>query len=229
MNVEASLTRRMILPLLFGIVGVAVLMNLGFWQVRRLAWKNDIVAEIEARMEAAPVAVPQDPDPDRDRYLQVAARGVIGPGEVHVYTSVPSRGVGYRIIVPLTLEDRRTVLLDRGFVPIGEKDAARLTGPVRVEGALDWPRETDGYTGAPDTENNIWLARDVDMMAEALDTEPVLIVTTASDDPGQPMPMPVSVNIRNDHLGYAITWFGLAAVWMVMTATLLWRIKRRTN
>lgn len=223
------MNRRMIAPLLFGIIGVAILLNLGFWQVRRLAWKNDIVAQIETRLAAAPVAVPSDPDPDTDRYLQVSERGVIGPGELHVYTSAPPHGVGYRIIVPLELEDGRQVLLDRGFVPIEAKDAARMTGPVRVEGALDWPRETDGYTGAPDTERNIWLARDVDLMAEALDTEPVMIVTTASDDPTQPMPMPVTVNIRNEHLGYVITWFGLALVWMVMTGYLLWRIKRKTN
>ena len=66
-------------------------------------------------------------------------------------------------------------------------------------------------------------------MAAALDTLPVMLVTAASDDPGGPMPLPVTVNIPNDHLQYAITWFALAVVWALMTGYLLWRIKRRID
>ena len=64
------------------------------------------------------------------------ADGAIEPGELHVYTSAPVRGVGYRVIVPLELADGRRILLDRGFVPIEEKDAARRLGPIAVEGSL---------------------------------------------------------------------------------------------
>ena len=74
------------------------------------------------------------------------------------------------MIVPLRLADGRRILLDRGFVPIGEKDAARRLGPIAVEGSLAWPRETDRFTAAPDRAKNIWFARDVPLMAEALGT-----------------------------------------------------------
>lgn len=131
--------------------------------------------------------------------------------------------------MPLALEDGRRILLDRGFVPIDEKETPRHLGAITVEGALQWPREHDSFTAEPDLETNIWFARDVPRMAEALGTEPVLLVTRASDDPGQPLPLPVSVNIRNNHLEYAITWFSLALVWAVMTVFLLSRIKRRTD
>ena len=219
----------MIVPLVFGVLGVAVLVSLGVWQVHRLAWKTAIIAEIETKLAAAPVAVPARPGPGTDQYRRVRAEGAIEPGEIHVYTSVPERGVGYRVIVPLRLEDGRRILLDRGFVPIGEKDAPRLIGPVTVEGSLAWPQETDSYTSPPDREKNIWFARDVPLMAEALGTAPVMLVTAASDDPGQPLPLPVTVNIRNAHLGYAVTWFLLAAAWALMTGYLLWRIKRRID
>ncbi len=66
-------------------------------------------------------------------------------------------------------------------------------------------------------------------MAEALGTLPVMLVTASSDDAAAPMPLPVTVNIPNDHLQYAITWFGLALVWALMTGYLLWRIKRRID
>lgn len=221
--------RRMIAALVFGLAGVAVLVALGNWQMRRLAWKTDIIETIETRLAADPVAVPADPDPDTDRYRRVRATGEVLPGEVHVYTSVPPHGVGYRVIVPFALGDSRTILLDRGFVPLAEKDAPRLLGALTVEGALDWPRETDGVTPQADLERNIWLARDVDAMAAELGTAPVLVVTEASDDASQPLPQPVSVNIPNNHLGYAVQWYGLAAVWALMTLLLLWRIKRRAD
>jgi len=219
----------MIVPAVFGIGGVVILLALGVWQVQRLAWKTEIIEQIEARLAAEPVAVPERPEPATDRYLRVRAQGTLGERELHVYTSAPPRGVGYRVIAPLTLEDGRRILLDRGFVPIDAKDARRHTGPITVEGTLDWPRETDGFTSAPDRAQNIWFARDVPLMAEALETEPVMVVTARSDDAAGPMPLPVTVAIRNAHLEYAITWFGLAAVWSVMTLYLLWRIKRRID
>jgi surfeit locus 1 family protein len=223
------MNRRMIAPLLFGVVGVAILLTLGAWQMRRLAGKTEIIETIEARMSAPAVPIPARPDPEADRYRHVRTEGEILPGELHVYTSAPPRGVGYRVIVPLELEDGRRILLDRGFVPIDEKDAARHLGRITVEGALQWPRETDSFTSPPDRDRNIWFARDVAIMSAALDTEPMLLVTAASDDPEQPMPLPVAINIRNDHLEYAITWFSLALVWAVMTVYLLWRIKRPTD
>jgi surfeit locus 1 family protein len=219
----------MIGPLVFGVAGVAVLAWLGVWQLHRLEWKTAILERIEARLAAEPVAVPAAPDPQADAYLKVEASGRLEPGELHVYTSAPGRGVGYRVIAPLGLEDGRRVLVDRGFVPIEAKDAVRPPGPVTVAGNLAWPRETDRWTSPPDREENIWFARDVALMAEALGTEPVMIVASASDGPAAPAPMPVPVNLPNDHLGYAITWFGLAVVWAVMTGYLLSRINRRTD
>jgi surfeit locus 1 family protein len=221
------MTRQMVAPVLCGILGVALLVWLGVWQVHRLAWKTAILTDIGTRLAAAPVALPPDPVPDRDRYLKVAARGAIEPGELHVYTSAPGLGVGYRVIAPLRLDDGRRILLDRGFVPIADKDLTRRLGPIAVEGTLGWPQETDRFTSEPDRTKNIWYARDVPRMAEALGTLPAMLVTVSSDDPGGPMPMPVSVNIPNDHLQYSITWFLLAVVWAMMTGYLLYRIKRR--
>jgi surfeit locus 1 family protein len=223
------MTRRMVAPLIFGVLGVALLVSLGLWQVQRLAWKTAILAEIDAKLAAAPVAVPAEPDPAADQYLRVRAEGEIEPGEIHVFTAAPGGGAGYRVIVPLRLADGRRILLDRGLVREREKDAARRLGPIAVEGALLWPREADRFTSPPDREKNVWYARDTPLMAGALGTLPVLLVASASDDPGQPLPMPVTVDIPNNHLGYAIQWFGLAAVWALMTGYLLWRIKRRID
>jgi surfeit locus 1 family protein len=219
----------MIAPLFFGVLGIAVLVALGVWQVQRLAWKTDILERIDARLAAAPVAIPAMPDPVADQYLRVRAEGAIAPGELHVYTTGPRGAVGYRVIAPLELAGGRRILLDRGFVPIDAKDTPRRLGPVAVEGSLSWPRETDGWTSSPDRDANIWFARDVPLMAEALATEPLLLVVATGDGADGLVAMPVTANVSNNHLQYAITWFGLAVVWTLMTGYLLWRIKRRID
>jgi len=214
--------------LLFGLVGAAILIGLGTWQVQRLVWKQGILSQIEARIHAAPVAVPAQPDPEADKYLPVEETGYLGPQEVHVLASRKQFGAGYRIIAPFQIGER-TVLLDRGFIPTTEKDTPRGGMTLTVTGNLHWPEETDSYTPDADIAKNIWFSRDVAAMAAALGTDPVLIV--ARSDTGQGVdPFPVdSAGIPNDHLQYAITWFSLAIVWLGMTAFLLWRIKRRTD
>jgi len=220
------MTRRMIAPLLFGLVGVAILLSLGAWQLRRLEWKTAILGEIEARLAAEPVPVPAAPDPVADRYRRVRAEGALLTGELHVYTAGPDGKVGYRVIAPMALPDGRRILLDRGFVPIAAKNAPRPPGTIAVTGNLVWPQEGPAR---PDLEANIWIARDVPLMAEALGTEPAMVVAAESAPADGPTPLPVTVAIPNDHLSYAITWFGLAVVWTLMTVYLLWRIKRRTD
>ena len=141
---------------------------------------------------------------------------------MHVLVSVKQVDPGYRIIAPFRVGDR-TILLDRGFVRIEDKDKDRQTGPMEVTGKLHWPDAIDGYTPEPDLKENIWFARDVPALAAELGTEPVLLIARSRTDPGV-TPLPVdTAGIPNDHLQYAVTWFGLALVWAAMTVYFLWR------
>ncbi len=218
--------RRIWFPVLMGVVGVAVLLALGTWQLRRLEWKNGIVAEINFRIGAAPVGLPAAPSPEADPYLPVTVTGALGGEEARVLTSQAGEGPGYRVVSVLTTGDRR-VLVDLGFVPEAEADAPRAAGSVAVAGNLHWPDETDSFTPAPDLGRNIWFARDVPRMAEALGTEPVLVVARSVEPPLGTTPVPVDASsIRNDHWEYAVTWFSLAAVWAGMSALLVRRSAR---
>jgi surfeit locus 1 family protein len=221
------MTTRMIVPLMFGLIGAAILVWLGTWQMQRLAWKQSLLAEIDARMVAAPVALPDAPDATADQYLPVAVTGVLDPAYIRVLVSQKQIGAGYRIISPLTVGDRR-ILVDRGFMLVEDQLPALPTGPVTFSGNLLWPVEVDAYTPAPDLGKNIWFARDLPAMAAALDTEPMLIVARQGPDGGVITPLPIDgAGIPNDHLNYAITWYSLAVVWLGMTGFLLWRIRRQ--
>ena len=209
--------------LIFGVTGAAILVSLGVWQVQRLAWKEALLAEIDARIAAEPGPLPQSPNPVTDRFAPVGVEGTFLPGEVHVLVSVKRVGPGFRIIAPFQTIEGRRILIDRGFVPTEAKNAARDLGVTQVAGNLHWPEETDSFTPEADLSTNTWFARDVAAMAMALDTEPVLLIASSQTDPGvTPLPVDTSV-IPNDHLEYAITWFSLAAIWVAMTGGFLWR------
>ncbi len=213
-----------------GLGGVAILLALGTWQLRRLDWKTALLADIEARIAAPASDLPADPDPVADRYRPVRITGRTTGEELHVLVSTRRTGAGYRVIAPFEAGGRR-ILVDLGIVPTEDKDAPRPARQMTVTGNLHWPREIDRFTPAPERERNIWFARDVPEMAATLGTQPVLLVARAVETPMPGvMPLPVSAEgIPNNHLQYAITWFSIAALWAGMTALLGWRMARRTD
>jgi surfeit locus 1 family protein len=133
-----------------------------------------------------------------------------------------------RVIEGFALADGRRVMVDRGFRRNDIQDEPLTATTAKVVGNLHWPDEIDSFTPAPDPKAGLWFARDVPAMAAVLNTEPVMIVAKeASGDGIDPMPVD-SGSIPNNHFGYAIQWFSFAAVWLGMTAYLLWRIRRRS-
>jgi surfeit locus 1 family protein len=217
--------KRIVIPLIFGLAGAAVLVALGVWQMQRLAWKEGVLAEIDARIAAPPKALPATPEMDRDRYRPVRVRGELKGDPLRVLVSRKQIGAGYRIIAPLVTGGGRRIMVDLGFIPTDAEPAEIDGRRVDITGNLHWPDEVDDFTPAPDMDAGIWFARDVPAMAARLDTEPVLVIArTVSPPVSRVEPLPVDTSaIPNDHLGYAVTWFLLAVVWLAMT----WALIRR--
>lgn len=218
---------RILIPLVFGMIGAAVLMSLGVWQLQRLAWKEDVLADIEARIAAEPVTLPENPDPQADRYLPVEVAGAIGDRVLRVLVSRKQIGAGYRVISALDTGEG-VVLIDRGFIKVGQDIPANPEGKVTIVGNLHWPDDRNSSTPDNDVAGNIWFARDIEQMAEVLNAEPVLVIARAvslSDASLTPLPVDTG-SIANDHLKYAITWFSLAAIWLGMTGYFLIRTRK---
>lgn len=223
--------RRLIFPLMLGLVGCGLLIGLAIWQLQRLEWKTAKLAQIEAKIAADPVALPHLVSEKDDIYLPVTVRGRLAGPEALVLTGLNQAGPGYRVIGAFDVAGgNRKIMVDLGFVAETDRGFTRPTGDITITGNLNWPAEKDSYTPEPDLTGNIWFARDVGRMAEVLGTEPVLVVAKAVDPAiAAVSPLPVDTSsIPNDHLNYAITWFSLTAVWLGMTALLVWRIRRRT-
>lgn len=220
--------KRYIGPVLFGVVGVAILINLGLWQLRRLEVKEAKLAAIAAMLAGPLRDLPADgADIANCRYCGVEAKGRWSGEVVFSLDSLPYGGPGRRVIAVLEMAGGRRVLVDRGIWLDGTQAAPEEPHEAAIVGNLDDPQETDSYTPEPDREKRLWFARDVDGMAAALKTEPTLIVAREPTGDGiTPMPVDTSA-IPNNHWQYAVTWFLLAAAWLGMTAALLWRIRQR--
>jgi surfeit locus 1 family protein len=220
--------RSVLIPLIFGAVGVGVLLGLGFWQLDRLGQKNAYLADLEARIADAPVALPATPDPVADKFLPVITTGTFTGDALNVLVSRKQIGAGVRIIEAFVTDTGRRILVDRGFVAEGDRGADHAATVNEVTGNLHWPEEVDGFTPEPDLAAGLWFARDVAAMAAALNTDALLVVARSDTGGGVEALAVDTSGTPNDHLEYAITWFSLAAVWAGMTALLVWRIRQRT-
>lgn len=217
--------RQYIFPVVLGLVGVALLISLGLWQVQRMYWKEALLADINARIVGDVQALPAAPDAKNDKYRPVFAQGRWTGETLHVLSGMKDLGGGVQVIAVLQTEDGRRILVDRGFIPDADKSKPLAATVARVEGNLHWPDEITASTPPPDAKTGLWFARDVVGMAAKLQTEAVMIVARSDTGDGI-IARPVDTSsIPNDHWGYAITWFLLAATWAVMTAALIWRIR----
>jgi len=205
-----------------------LLCGLGVWQLERLQWKLDLIATVARNMTAPPLTLDQALKAPDMAYRRVTVSGRFDHAkESYVFaTSAAGEGI-YHVLTPFTADDGRTMLVDRGAVPQSRLDpasrkagnpdgAVRLTGVWRV---LDPPGL---FTPAPDRARRIWYSRDVAAIA-AMDglklAAPVLIDADATPNPGGlPLGGQTVVTFRNQHLGYAMTWFGFAlcllGVWL---------------
>jgi len=204
--------------LLFGL-----LLGLGFWQLERLQWKLGLIADINRNMHAAPLSIDSalSAGVAASQYRRVALSGkFINADEAYVFTTGPHGAAVYHVLTPLQLRDRRAFMIDRGLVPPALRDSStRAAGLFEAEravvGVLRTPDSPGLFTPAPDLAHKVWYARDVKGMATALHlrlSAPVIIEADATPNPGGwPLGGQTIVDLPNDHLQYAITWFLLAA------------------
>ncbi|GGX49034.1 SURF1-like protein [Tateyamaria omphalii] len=220
--------RRLLFLMTFGLMGAGILISLGVWQVQRLAWKQDLLARIEAQISAEPIALKEALEPTFQRYAPVEVEGEFGVDHIRMLASRRTTGAVHRIIRPFNVEGFGSVLVDTGWQVDGREVRSVTQVRLTLVGNLDAPNEVDKFTPAPDPEANLWFARDVPALAAALNTQPILIVLR--DVPETDLgvtPWPVdTAGIPNDHLQYAITWFSLAAIWVLMTAYFVLRTNR---
>jgi len=213
---------------LAALVGFALFIALGTWQLERRTWKLDLLARIEARVHAAPVAAPgpgqwADVSAARDEYRAVQASGVFLHDKETTVQAVTALGPGFWVITPLRGADGTVVLINRGFVPAERRDAASRSaanpsGEVTVTGLLRISEPGGTLLRHNIPAMDLWYSRDVAAIAASRQltaVAPYFIDAAAAPGPATANPdAPVGgltvLSFANNHLVYAITWFALA-------------------
>lgn len=220
---------------------VATLIGLGVWQLERRVGKLALLSAMEQRLTAQPAPLPPvsqwsgltPADAEFRRVTFTATSETHPPALVFAAPSSLRKdisGTGVWVFTPMRLADGATVVVNRGFVPDGQAvPAVAATSPETLTGYLRFPETKGWLTPPPDTGKRMWFLRDHRAMAQALgwgqsggEVAPFYIDLESPVPPGGwPRPGALQVNLKNDHLQYAITWFLLAiavsiafAVWV---------------
>lgn len=229
-------------------VGVVLLLliMLGNWQIARLAWKQDLLATIDQRIHNAPVplsaALDRAGQGDDLEYQPVRVRGIFDHSRERHFLATWQGQSGFYLYTPLVLPQGEEIFINRGFVPYDLKDPASrpdslVAGPLAVEGLLRRPLTEKPSFIVPDNDpaQNVFYWKDLEAMAgdEASTPREHLIaffIDQSADAQAAPRQWPVGgvtrIDLPNNHLQYALTWYGLAATLVVVTAVFVIRQMR---
>jgi surfeit locus 1 family protein len=226
----------LLLLCLCGVIGIAGFEALGIWQLERRVWKLDLIDRVEHRLQAAPVAAPGPSawatlNASDDEYRRLVVSGRFLEDRETLVQAVSDLGGGFWVMTPFLTDDGFTVLVNRGFVPPDKRDpATRLAGkpsgdhPV-VRGLLRMSETKGGFLRVNDPADNRWYSRDVQAIAAAqgiAQAAPYFIDADATPNPGGwPVGGLTVVSFHNNHLVYAVTWFGLALMMLGAVVYLL--------
>ena len=224
------------------LVALAILLSLCTWQIQRLAWKEGLLTAIAERRAATPVDISEidrmaKAGEDVD-YRAMTATGIYANNkERHFFATYEGR-TGYYIYTPLQLADGRFLLVNRGFVPFDSKEPetrkeGQLTGEQTVRGLARSELLEKPSWVVPDNDiaKNIFYWKDHHAMAESVGLDPIKVVPFFMDADATPNPggWPIGgvtqFDLPNNHLQYAMTWYGLALALVVICIAVV--IKRR--
>ncbi len=235
--------RRFLLPTLAAFMGLLILLGLGTWQLQRKAWKEGLLATLSERLAAEPVALPpraQWPRIARDKaeFQRVAfsaeflndLEGMVYAPQSSLRVGGPT-GPGYLVFTPARLADGGIVMVSRGFVPERQKSPAtrpegQLTGPIEIVGVMRWPEQPTVFSPEGDPVANLWFVRDSAAIAAAkgIEAAPFYVEQERPAPPGGlPRPARLQPNLPNNHLNYAVTWYGLAFALLLVFGAWMFR------
>lgn len=208
---------------------LAILLGLGTWQLERLKWKNNIVAERTERLSFPPIYIS---DVEKDKWASLEFRRIIvrgyymHKGEMLIVNKVRKGQAGFHLITPFKAETGPILFVNRGWVPNGWREGvvnqARETEPIELIGTLRIGGRQNRWLPQNEPAKDIWFFVDVEQMAARTGSTnhyPYLIeLTTTQGGASYPKAKQAMINIRNKHLEYALTWYGLALTLVVIYA-----------
>ncbi len=235
--------RGLIGPAIVAAAAFAVLISLGVWQLQRKAWKEALIETMSHRSGARPIELPAPaswdalmPSADEFRRVKLRAQFIEGAKPAFVYTGGSAlrddiKSPGYFVFAPARAPGGQIVVVNRGYTT--QTEAKPVSGALDLVGYLRFPESASAFVADHDTSGTTWFVRDQRAMAKTLGWGDVAPFYIDQESPvpagGVPKPGPLKVQLRNDHLGYALTWFGLAAGLVAVFSVWAWSQIRKKS
>jgi surfeit locus 1 family protein len=226
-------------PTVATLLALVALVALGTWQLDRLAWKRDLIATRQAQLAAPAASLPAIAEDWRRWDFRLAiVQGEFRHDLEQLYgvTAIDGK-VGHHVLTPLVRPDGPAVLIDRGWVPADQAHPAarrlgQIEGPVQIAGIARYRGSDRPGWFTPDNrpEQGLWYWYDLPALERALGRQLLPVVVEADATPnlgGLPIGGRTRAELPNNHLQYAITWYGLAAgllvIWVSFGLARGWR------
>jgi surfeit locus 1 family protein len=207
---------------------LAILLSLGTWQVERLHWKEGLIAKIAERRDASPVPLADieaaQANGEDIEFRRVTVSGTFDHTKERHFFATHQGQTGFYVYTPMTLDDGRALLVNRGFVPYEMKEPAKraegqVTGEVTLTGYARAKLEAKPSSLVPDNDlpKNIFYWKDIAAMTASAGLDPARVLpffvdadATVKNPGGFPVGGVTQFDLPNNHLQYAVTWYGLA-------------------
>lgn len=219
-----------VLATLLTLCAIVILCALGTWQVQRLQWKEGVLAQIESARAAGPQDIKfQDIEGEGSVPLYARLRGRYGAISFSVGPRTYGGVVGFHSLVPFMLEDGGAVLVNRGWVPQGQEENLKTPqGIVSLSGLLRLPERDNPFVPQNNPEKGAWFRADPVQMAQVAGVTSIapMVMYVESESPESASLQPVRAAAKwtppNDHLQYALFWFSMAGILLVIYFLRFW-------
>ena len=218
--------KPMLWPSIFSILTFAILISFGTWQVKRLFWKETLIQNYLTQSQSNPITDPAELE--KSSINEFKSIGILGrfmhSNEIYITGKTYEGNAGFHVITPFIMENNKIVLINRGWVPREKKDPisrieSKYTGSVKLIGIVTPGFKKGFFSPKNDLSKNVWLYVDYTEMSSAVGMELQKFVIDAKENGkgGFPIGSQTRIDIPNDHLQYAVTWYLLG-----LTLLLVW-------
>ena len=206
---------------IFAFPSFLILIILGSWQVQRLSWKSNLISNYNNNFQQAPITVKElFKDRKKNKYRRTVIYGEYDhANEIQIIGKTYEGNAGFHIISPFILENNEIIYINRGWVPKKYADKktrkfSLLEDKVRVVGLVRLPQKKGYFVPENEPENGFWFTIIPEELNGHLNIigEKEFYIDELNIDEKLKLPMPANgkVQVPNNHLQYAITWYSLA-------------------
>ena len=210
---EANLKlKRSFLFQLFVVLFITIFCALGTWQLYRLQWKMELISEITFGLNSTPITYSSSMNKN---YQRVITEGLYDfKNQIYLYSLNEKGKPGYDVITPFSTIKEEIVLVNRGWIPKELKELSKINHEkenTKVTGLLRKIYKANIFKPNNDINNNIWFSVNLkDIEKFTAKKFPNFIIFLENENIKTPLPKKITVNVPNNHLKYAITWYSIA-------------------